>query len=74
VHEGFAFFGGFATVLFAGFGLAIEGLRDCGGAADVADTEHFYFEFSAFGADLQEFRRPDFTRRFYRLVVRFDSA
>ena len=74
MHHGLAFLGGFAAGLFAGFGLAIEGLRDCGGAADVADAEDFYFEFSAFGANLQEFRRPDVTRRFYRLVVRFDSA
>src|SRR5271168_3903959 len=39
--EEFAFFGGLAASLFAGLGLAVEGLGDGGGAALLAEGEDF---------------------------------
>ena len=51
---GFALLGGFAAKLDAGFGFAIEGLGDGGGAALLGEGEDFDFVFDGAGIDAEE--------------------
>ena len=66
--------GGFQTQLFAGFGLAIECLRDRGRPTHFTEQQHFYFKFPARTGDAQHVADVDFTRRFCELPLRLDSA
>lgn len=51
VEPGFALFCELASGLLTGFGLAVELLRDRGGAAGIAQAQNFNFEVAPFGFD-----------------------
>jgi hypothetical protein len=68
--EEFALFGGFAARFFAGFGFAVEGLGDGGGAALLAEGEDLDLEVAAFVFDAEHVADADFASGFDRLLVR----
>jgi len=57
--EELALFGGFAAKLFAGFGLAVEGLGDGCGAALLAEGEDFDLELAGFVFDVEHVADAD---------------
>ena len=67
-------FGGFAAGFFAGFGLAVEGLGDGGGAALLAEDEDFDFKLAAFVFDVEDVAEADLAGRLGGLVVRGDAV
>ena len=71
--EEFAFFRGFAAALFAGFGLAVEGLGDSGTGALLAQGQDFDVEFAAFVFDVQHVTDADLPGRFGGLAVGEDA-
>ena len=74
VHKGFAFFGYFLSCFATGFGFLVEGLRDGGWAAEIAEGENVDFEIAAFSADLQAVSDVDFAAGFHSLMGRLDAV
>jgi len=72
--EEFAFFGGFAAGLFAGFGFAVEGLCDGGGGSLLAEGEDFDVEFAAFVLDVEHVADADFAGGLGEDVVGEDAV
>jgi hypothetical protein len=72
--EEFALFGSFAASLFAGFGLAVEGLGDGRGAALLAEGKHFYFELATFIFDVEHIAEAHLAGGFGGDVVRSDAV
>jgi hypothetical protein len=58
--SGYHIGGDFLALLAAGFGFAIESLRHCGRAADVAERQHFDVEDSAIVCDFQHVSDMEF--------------
>jgi len=72
--RGFALGGDFLAEFAAGFGFAIEGLGDRGGAADVAEGEDFDVEVSAVVGDVEHVSGVEFAGRLGGLSVDLDAA
>jgi hypothetical protein len=72
--EEFSFFGCFAAGLFAGFGFAVEGLCDGGGASLLAEGEDLDFKFAAFVFDVEHVAEADLAGGFGGLTVRSDAV
>ena len=69
----FAFFCGFAAGLFAFVGLAIESLRDGGGAALLAEGEDLDVELAGFVFDVEHVADAHLASRFSGLAVGEDA-
>jgi hypothetical protein len=72
--EEFALLGCVAAELFAGFGFAVEGLGDGGGAALLAEGEDFDLELAGFIFDVEHVADADLAGGLGRLVVRSDAV
>ena len=71
--EEFAFFGGLAASLFAGLGLAVEGLGDGGGAALLAEGEDLDVKLAAFVFNVEHVADADLAGWLGRLIVGEDA-
>ena len=73
LSHGFVLGGSFEAELFAGFGLAVEGLRDRGGSTDFAEGDDLDLKLSAGAGDVQHVAGFDLARSLGRLPVPTDA-
>jgi len=69
-----AIFDCFSTRFCAGFGLAVEGLRDRGGTALLAQRNHFNLEFGGLILDLQHVANAHLASRFGADTIGHDAT
>ena len=72
--EGFALVGNFLAEFAAGFGFAVESLRDGGWAADFAEQQDFDLEVAAVVGDAQHVSHANVARGLGRLAVGVNAA
>jgi hypothetical protein len=72
--HGSSFFDGFAARFAAGFGFLVEGLCDCGGAAEITQEQDLNVKIAGIVLYVQHIGDADFTRGLGQLSIGLNSS